>query len=97
MSEPVLGTVLLGLMFLLMAVGTEIAIALGIVGIVGLLYLKGWTIGLGVVGSIAWSNAPTPGRIKRVASARSAAVRAIPAWMFSRLSMFWKARMLPSP
>ena len=57
MSEPVLGTVLIGLMFLLMALGTEIAIALGIVGVVGLLYLKGWTIGLGVVGSIAWSNA----------------------------------------
>jgi tripartite ATP-independent transporter DctM subunit len=57
MSEPVLGTVLIAMMFLLMALGTEIAIALGIVGIVGLLYLKGWTIGLGVVGSIAWSNA----------------------------------------
>jgi tripartite ATP-independent transporter DctM subunit len=57
MSEPVLGTVLIGLMFLLMAMGTEIAVALGIVGVVGLLYLKGWTIGLGVVGSIAWSNA----------------------------------------
>jgi C4-dicarboxylate transporter, DctM subunit len=57
MSEPVLGTVLIGLMFLLMAMGTEIAIALGIVGVLGLLYLKGWTIGLGVVGSIAWSNA----------------------------------------
>ena len=32
-------------------------LALGVVGIIGLLYLKGWTIGLGVVGSIAWSNA----------------------------------------
>ena len=26
-------------------------------GVLGLLYLKGWTVGLGVVGSIAWSNA----------------------------------------
>jgi tripartite ATP-independent transporter DctM subunit len=38
-------------------VGMEISIALGIVGVLGLLYLKGWTVGLGVVGSIAWSNA----------------------------------------
>jgi len=30
MSEPVLGTVLIGLMFLLMAMGTEVALALGI-------------------------------------------------------------------
>ena len=57
MSEPVLGALLIGLMFLLFALGMEISIALGIVGVIGLLWLKGWTIGLGVVGSIAWSNA----------------------------------------
>jgi tripartite ATP-independent transporter DctM subunit len=57
MSEPVLGALLVGLMFLLFALGMEISIALGIVGVIGLLWLKGWTIGLGVVGSIAWSNA----------------------------------------
>jgi C4-dicarboxylate transporter, DctM subunit len=57
MSEPLLGTLLIALMFLLLALGAEIAIALGIVGVIGLLWLKGWTIGLGVVGSIAWSNA----------------------------------------
>src|SRR5881409_2378781 len=44
-------------MFVLFAMGLEIAVALGVVGVVGLLYLKGWTVGLGVVGSIAWSNA----------------------------------------
>src|SRR5438876_87085 len=57
MSETLLGTLLIALMFLLFALGVEISIALGIVGVVGLLYLKGFTIGLGVVGSIAWSNA----------------------------------------
>ncbi|HEY7517004.1 MAG TPA: TRAP transporter large permease subunit [Methylomirabilota bacterium] len=57
MSEALLGTLLIAGMFLLFAMGVEIALALGIVGIVGLLYLKGWTIGLGVVGSIAWTNA----------------------------------------
>ena len=57
MSETLLGTLLIALMFLLFAMGVEISIALGIVGVLGLLYLKGWTIGLGVVGSIAWSNA----------------------------------------
>ncbi len=57
MSEPLLGALLVGLMFLLFALGMEISIALGIVGVIGLLWLKGWTIGLGVVGSIAWSNA----------------------------------------
>jgi tripartite ATP-independent transporter DctM subunit len=56
-SEAALGTVLIALMFLLFAMGLEIAVALGVVGVVGLLYLKGWTVGLGVVGSIAWSNA----------------------------------------
>ena len=57
MSETLLGTLLVALMFLLFALGVEISIALGIVGVVGLLYLKGFNVGLGVVGSIAWSNA----------------------------------------
>src|SRR5438552_11703824 len=57
MSETLLGTLLIALMFLLFALGVEISIALGIVGVVGLLYLRGFNVGLGVVGSIAWSNA----------------------------------------
>ncbi len=57
MNEALLGTLLIAAMFLLFAMGVEIALALGMVGILGLLYLKGWTIGLGVVGSIAWTNA----------------------------------------
>src|SRR3989304_3697409 len=44
-------------MFLLFAMGLEVSISMGGVGGLGLLYLKGWTGGLGVVGSIAWSNA----------------------------------------
>ena len=57
MTEALLGTLLVVLLFALFALGVEISLALGIVGVVGLLYLKGFTVGLGVVGSIAWSNA----------------------------------------
>jgi tripartite ATP-independent transporter DctM subunit len=57
MSEALTGTLLIALLFLLMALGVEVSLALGIVGVAGLLYLKGFTVGLGVVGSIAWSNA----------------------------------------
>jgi tripartite ATP-independent transporter DctM subunit len=56
-SEPLVGALLIALMFLLFAVGVEISVALGIVGLLGLLWLKGFTVGLGAVGSIAWSNA----------------------------------------
>jgi tripartite ATP-independent transporter DctM subunit len=56
-SEALIGTVLLALLFLLFALGLEIAFSLGVVGLIGLLWLKGWTVGLGVVGSVAWSNA----------------------------------------
>src|SRR3972149_6747365 len=44
-------------MFLFFAMGLEVSISMGVVGVLGLLYLKGWTVGLGVVGSVAWSNA----------------------------------------
>ena len=57
MSEALLGTLLIALLFVLFALGVEISLSLGIVGVLGLLYLKGFTVGLGVVGSIAWSNA----------------------------------------
>ena len=56
MSESGLGALLIALMFLFFAMGLEISISIGVVGVLGLLYLKGWTVGLGVVGSIAWSN-----------------------------------------
>ncbi len=57
MSDGVLGALLLGLMFGLFGVGMEIALALALVSIVGLVAVRGWTVGLGVIGSIAWSNA----------------------------------------
>ena len=57
MSEATFGSLLILLLFVLFALGVEISISLGIVGVVGLLYLKGFSVGLGVVGSIAWSNA----------------------------------------
>jgi tripartite ATP-independent transporter DctM subunit len=56
-SEALAGTLLLALLFLFFSLGLEIAFSLGLVGLVGLLWLKGWTVGLGVVGSVAWSNA----------------------------------------
>lgn len=56
MSEPLIGALLLGLLFLLFSAGLEVAFSLGIAGLVGLLWLKGWTVGLGVVGSVAWST-----------------------------------------
>src|SRR5207249_4781482 len=57
LSDPVIGALLIALMFVLFAMGLEIAVSLGVVGVLGLLWLKGWTVGLGVVGSVAWSNA----------------------------------------
>src|SRR2546427_8685441 len=44
-------------MFVLFAMGLEIAVSLGVVAVLGLPRLTGWTVGLGVVGSVAWSNA----------------------------------------
>jgi C4-dicarboxylate transporter, DctM subunit len=56
-SEALIGTTLLALLFFFFALGLEIAFSLGLVGLIGLIWLKGWTVGLGVVGSVAWSNA----------------------------------------
>jgi tripartite ATP-independent transporter DctM subunit len=56
LSEPLIAAVLLGLLFLLLAAGQEVAFALGVAGLVGLLWLKGWKVGLGVIGSITWST-----------------------------------------
>lgn len=57
MSEALLGTILIGILFLLLAIGLEVALSLGLVGLIGLIYLKGWTTGTSVVGSVAWTNA----------------------------------------
>jgi C4-dicarboxylate transporter, DctM subunit len=56
-SELQVGLVLVGLLFVCFGAGLEVALALGLVGFVGLVWLKGGAIGLGVIGSVAWSNA----------------------------------------
>jgi C4-dicarboxylate transporter, DctM subunit len=55
-SETEIALVLVGLLFVCFALGLEVALSLGLVGLIGLLWLRGWTVGLGVVGSVAWSN-----------------------------------------
>ena len=41
MSEALAGTVLLALLFLFFSLGLEIAFSLGLIGLLGLLWLKG--------------------------------------------------------
>ncbi len=57
MSDYLLGTVLIGLLFFLLTIGLEVALSLGLVGVLGLLWLKGWIVGMSVIGSICWSTA----------------------------------------
>jgi C4-dicarboxylate transporter DctM subunit len=57
MSEALLGAILVGILFILLAIGLEVAFSLGLVGLIGLIYLKGWTTGTSVVGSVALTNA----------------------------------------
>jgi len=57
LNESLTGAVLIGLLFFLLSIGLEVALSLGLVGILGLLWLKGWTVGMSVIGSIAWSTA----------------------------------------
>ncbi len=57
MSEALFGTLLIAALFFGFAIGLEVAFALGLAGVLGLLYLKGFAVGLGVVSSIAWSTA----------------------------------------
>jgi len=56
LSEALLGILLILSLFIFLAIGLEVAISLGLVGLIGLIYLKGWTIGTSVIGSIAWTN-----------------------------------------
>jgi C4-dicarboxylate transporter, DctM subunit len=57
LSDALVGTILVGLLFFLLTAGLEIALSLGLVGIVGLLWLKGWVVGMSVIGSVCWSTA----------------------------------------
>jgi C4-dicarboxylate transporter, DctM subunit len=57
LSDSLVGALLIGLLFFLLSIGLEVALSLGLVGILGLLWLKGWVVGMSVIGSIAWSTA----------------------------------------
>jgi len=57
LSEALLGVLLIFLLFILLAIGLEVALSLGLVGLIGLFYLKGWTVGASILGSVAWTNA----------------------------------------
>jgi tripartite ATP-independent transporter DctM subunit len=57
LSDFLVGTILIGLLFFLLSIGLEVALSLGLVGILGLLWLKGWVVGMSAIGSIAWSTA----------------------------------------
>ncbi len=57
MSEVLLGILLVITLFILLAIGLEVALSLGLVGLIGLLYLKGWTVAASIIGSVAWTNA----------------------------------------
>ena len=57
MSDTLVGVILIGLLFFLLSIGLEVALSLGMVGILGLLWLKGWIVGMSVIGSICWSTA----------------------------------------
>ncbi len=57
MSDFLVGTILIALLFFLLSIGLEVALSLGLVGVLGLVWLKGWTVGMSVIGSICWSTA----------------------------------------
>lgn len=57
MNDFYLGITLIAFLFFLLAIGLEVAFSLGAVGVLGLLWMKGWTVGMSVIGSICWSTA----------------------------------------
>ncbi len=57
MSDFWIGIILIAFLFLLLSIGLEVALSLGLVGVIGLLWMKGWNIGMSVIGSICWSTA----------------------------------------
>ncbi len=56
MSDYLVGTVLIGLLFFLLTIGLEVSLSLGLVGVLGLLWMKGWVVGMSAIGSICWST-----------------------------------------
>jgi C4-dicarboxylate transporter DctM subunit len=57
LSEFWIGVILIALLFLFLSLGLEVALSLGLVGVIGLLGMKGWKIGMTIIGSIFWSTA----------------------------------------
>ncbi len=47
----------MGFLFLMLSIGLEVALSLGLVGVIGLFWMKGWQVGMTVIGSICWSTA----------------------------------------
>jgi C4-dicarboxylate transporter DctM subunit len=57
LSDFLVGAILIGLLFFLLSIGLEVSLSLGLVGVLGLVWMKGWTVGMSVIGSICWSTA----------------------------------------
>jgi C4-dicarboxylate transporter, DctM subunit len=56
LSDYLVGIFLIGFLFVLLSIGLEVALSLGLVGVLGLLWMKGWVVGLSAIGSICWST-----------------------------------------
>ncbi len=57
MSDFLIGTILILGLFFLLSMGLEVSLSLGAVGVLGLFWLKGWVVGMSVIGSVCWSTA----------------------------------------
>ena len=56
MSDYLAGTILVALLFFFLTLGLEVSLSLGMVGVLGLLWMKGWAVGMSAIGSICWST-----------------------------------------
>lgn len=56
MSDYLVGTILVALLFFFLTLGLEVSLSLGMVGVLGLLWMKGWAVGMSAIGSICWST-----------------------------------------
>ncbi len=56
MSDFTLGAILIVALFFFLSIGLEVALSLGLMGLIGLIWFKGWSVGLSIIGSITWSN-----------------------------------------
>jgi C4-dicarboxylate transporter, DctM subunit len=56
LSDYLAGTILVALLFFFLTLGLEVSLSLGMVGVLGLLWMKGWAVGMSAIGSICWST-----------------------------------------